>query len=135
MNDLAHLIKSLAYSLTVVPASKKCIVALAQHHEFKPELEKLLKGLSRHKSGGYDLETKQFPTESTCMTILNRIQTNQPKVTELQKQCHLLTALEKAALQNFIDSILQEMEQRASTAQSILEKMAKSGISVDDLSS
>lgn len=133
MNDLSHLIKSLAYSLTVVPASRKCIDSLAQHHEYKNEFERLHKGIARHRSGGYDLESKQLPTESTCLTIVDRIQSNQIKIIALQKLCSLLTELEKTTLMHFLEDVLERMQQRADAAQAILEEMAKQGIDVNDL--
>lgn len=133
MNELAHLIKSLAYSLTVVSVSDKCVSALAQHHEYKHELERLQRGLERQRSEGYDLETKQVPTESTCIMVLDRIQSHQYKITELQQQCSLLTPLEKNTLLALIGRVLDAMEQRACAAQTILETMAKQGLDIEDI--
>lgn len=134
MNELSHLIKSLAYSLTIVPVSSKSITALAKHYELRPELERLQKGLTRHRSEGYDLEGKRVPIEATFLTLLDRIQSNALKITELQKQCSLLIALEKNALLDLIGSVLAEMDERASSAQQILDAMAEKGIQLDDLS-
>ncbi|MBM6550412.1 hypothetical protein [Marinomonas ostreistagni] len=106
---------------------------MAQHHEYKTDLEKWHKGVARHRSGGYDLETKQLPTENTCLTILDRIQTGQLKILELQKSCNLLTELEKTTLLHFLEDVLERMQQRADAAHAILEEMAKQGIGVNDL--
>lgn len=133
MNELSNLIKSLAYSLTIVPTSSKCIANLAKHHELRPELEKLQKGLKRHKSAGYDLESKSVPIESSILLLLDRIQTKQLKITELQKHCSLLTGLERSALLELIESALCAMDERSSQAQKILAAMAQKGVSIEDL--
>lgn len=132
MNELSNLIKSLAYSLTVVSTSSKCIANLSKRHDLRSELEKLQKGLKRHKSSGYDLESKNVPIESTILTLLDRIKTRQLKITDLQKQCSLLTQLEKNALLELVDQSLTEMEKRSSQAQQILQAMAKKGLNIDD---
>lgn len=133
MNELAHIIKSLGYSLTVVPASTKCIESLAKHHDMRSPLERLHKGVMRHKSEGYDLETKKVAIEPTALSVLDRLQSQDLKITDIQKQCHLLTSLEKSSLGDFCQSILDKMEARAEAAQAILDAMSKNGIQVDDL--
>ncbi|SBS27648.1 hypothetical protein MAQ5080_00879 [Marinomonas aquimarina] len=133
MNELSNLIKSLAYSLTVVSNSSKCVATLAKRHDLRSELEKLQKGLRRHKSSGYDLESKNVPIESTLLTLLDRIQTHHVKITELQKHCSLLTHLEKSTLLQLIEQSLAAMDERASQAKMILDAMAQQGVSVDDL--
>ncbi|CUB03190.1 hypothetical protein [Marinomonas fungiae] len=133
MNELSNLIKSLAYSLTVVPTSSKCIANLARRHELRPELEKLQKGLKRHKSSGYDWEAKNVPIESTVLMLLDRIQMQQPKITDLQKYCSLLTSLERSALLDLIEAALSAMDARSNEAQKILAIMEQKGLSIEDL--
>lgn len=133
MNELSNLIKSIAYSLTIVPTSSKCIANLAKRHELRPEMEKLQKGLKRHKSAGYDLESKNVPIESTILTLLDRIQVQQSKITDLQKHCSLLTNLERSALLELINSALAEMDKRSDEARKILAAMAQKGLSIEDL--
>lgn len=133
MNELTYILKSLAYSLTVVPPSSKCIASLAKKHELRPELERLQKGLKRHRSSGYDLESKRVPTESTLLNLLDRINSSGVKLTELQQHCGMLTALEKNALLELITQVLDAMDERTKVAKKILEAMAQKGISLDDL--
>ncbi|WP_067223177.1 hypothetical protein [Marinomonas gallaica] len=134
MNELTHILKSLAYSLTVVQTSSKCVASIAKRHDLRPELERLQKGLKRHRSSGYDLETKKVPTESTLLNLLDRIRVSEIKLTDLQKQCGMLTVLEKNSLLDLITHILNEMDNRARAAKEILSEMSKKGINLEDLS-
>ncbi|MCO4786098.1 MAG: hypothetical protein KC467_09265 [Marinomonas atlantica] len=90
--------------------------------------------MKRHQSSGYDLETKKVPTESTLLNLLDRIRDSGIKLTDLQKQCGMLTALEKNALLDLITQILNEMDNRARAAKEILAEMTKKGINLEDLS-
>lgn len=133
MNELSHQLKSLAYSLTVVPVSDRCIESVAAKHELRPLLERLKKGVAKHRSSGYDLETKKAPIESSLLAILDRLKTQDLKIADIQKQCSLLTTLEKSTLLDLLEKVLAKMELRAKAAQQIMEALAAKGLNIDDL--
>ncbi|RUM49942.1 MAG: hypothetical protein DSY86_08120 [Marinomonas sp.] len=67
------------------------------------------------------------------LTILDRLNTLKLNQADTQKQCALLTPLEKNALLDLTQQIIDKMDERESKAKAVLEAMSKNGITLDDL--
>ena len=133
MNELPNQIKNLSYCLTILPVSSRCVENFARRHDLRQVIEKLNKALKKHRSSGYDIEGKKLPIENALLTILDRLNTLKLNQADTQKQCALLTPLEKNALLDLTQQIIDKMDDRESKAQAVLEAMSKTGITLDDL--
>lgn len=133
MNELSNQLKNLSYCLTVLPVSNKCVEAIACRHDLKKALITLSKALAKHRHSGFDLEGKKLPIEHAFLSALDKIQSNHFTINEVHKQCNLLTQLEKSALLDLTQKVIDKMDERAAKAQRILSAMQEHGLQIKDI--